>query len=152
MRDYFPCQLIKTADLDPSGRYIFCFAPHGVLTLSAWVCFDTEATGFAAKYPGIDVHPLTLEINFRLPFIREFLLAFGICDASRSSIKRILGKAPGSAVLLALGGAQVQVLQLAQAVSESGLCAVKTPRLSSASANSHAQMSPFSCTWRLGSC
>jgi hypothetical protein len=27
--DYFPTQLIKTADLDPDGRYIFVVAPHG---------------------------------------------------------------------------------------------------------------------------
>jgi hypothetical protein len=26
---YFPTQLIKTADLDPDGRYIFVVAPHG---------------------------------------------------------------------------------------------------------------------------
>jgi len=27
--DYFPTQLIKTAELDPDGRYIFVVAPHG---------------------------------------------------------------------------------------------------------------------------
>lgn len=97
--------MIKTAELDPDGRYILCYAPHGILTFSAFVCFDTEATGFAVKFPGIDLRPLTLTINFRLPLIREFLLSFGICDVSKASCLKILRKGSGSAILLAVGGA-----------------------------------------------
>jgi hypothetical protein len=34
--EYFPTQLIKTADLDPDQRYIFVVAPHGVVTMFCW--------------------------------------------------------------------------------------------------------------------
>jgi len=50
--EYFPTHLIKTAALDPDGRYIFVVAPHGVVTMYAWPVFDTNATDFAAQYPG----------------------------------------------------------------------------------------------------
>lgn len=33
--EYFPTELIKTADLDPDGRYIFVVAPHGAAALQA---------------------------------------------------------------------------------------------------------------------
>lgn len=50
--EYFDTKLIKTADLDPEQRYIFVVAPHGVVTMFCWPCFDTDATGFSEKFPG----------------------------------------------------------------------------------------------------
>lgn len=55
---------------------------------------------------GIDIHPMTLEVNFRLPFMREFLLLHGVVDASKTSCLMVLGKGSGQAILLAVGGAQ----------------------------------------------
>jgi hypothetical protein len=59
---------------------------------------------------GIDIHPMTLEINFRLPFMREFLLLHGVVDASKSACLWVLGKGSGQAILLAVGGAQESLL------------------------------------------
>jgi len=87
---YFPAQMVRTAALDPSRRCIFALAPHGILTFAAWAAFDTDACGFSSLFPGIDVHALTLSVNFRLPLLRELLLALGVCDASRASCLRIL--------------------------------------------------------------
>lgn len=110
LRDYFPAALHKTADLDPQQRYLFVAAPHGLVTMFVWVAFDTDATDFSAKFPGVDVVPLTLEINFRLPLVREFLLLHGIGDASMAACLSLLGRGPGSAILLAAGGAEESLL------------------------------------------
>lgn len=59
---------------------------------------------------GIDIHPMTLEINFKLPFMREFLLLHGVVDASKSACLMVLGKGSGQAILLAVGGAQEALL------------------------------------------
>eukprot|EP00878_Enallax_costatus_P007164 GHUV01007508.1.p2 GENE.GHUV01007508.1~~GHUV01007508.1.p2 ORF type:complete len:231 (+),score=53.48 GHUV01007508.1:473-1165(+) len=75
-----------------------------------WPCFDTDACGFSKKFPGIDIYPMTLEINFRIPFMREFLLLHGVVDASKQSCLMVLGKGAGQAILLAVGGAQESLL------------------------------------------
>jgi len=49
---------------------------------------------------------MTLELNFRLPLVREFLLWMGVVDASQEACFRILGKGAGAAIMLAVGGAQ----------------------------------------------
>jgi 2-acylglycerol O-acyltransferase 2 len=53
---------------------------------------------------------MTLEVNFKLPFMRELLLLHGVVDASRSACLMTLGKGSGSAILLAVGGAQEALL------------------------------------------
>lgn len=63
-----------------------------------------------APLTGIDIHPMTLEINFRIPFMREFLLLHGVVDASKQSCLMVLGKGPGQAILLAVGGAQESLM------------------------------------------
>lgn len=60
--------LHATAPLDPSGKYIFCYHPHGILSLGAFLNFGSEATGFSEKFPGIDLRLLTLTSNFKIPF------------------------------------------------------------------------------------
>ena len=49
---------------------------------------------------------MTLEVNFRLPLMREFLLAVGVADASQEACLRLLGRGGGAAIMLAVGGAQ----------------------------------------------
>lgn len=53
---------------------------------------------------------MTLEVNFKLPFMREFLLLHGVVDASKTSCLMVLGKGSGQAILLAVGGAQEALL------------------------------------------
>ncbi|GFH06374.1 uncharacterized protein HaLaN_00994, partial [Haematococcus lacustris] len=54
---YFPAKLHKTADLDPSGNYIFAAHPHGVACMSHTANFLTEASGFSKLYPGKGERP-----------------------------------------------------------------------------------------------
>ena len=105
-RDYFPIALHATAPLDPKGRYVIGYHPHGILSLGAFLNFGTEATGFSEKFPGIDLRLLTLTSNFRIPFYGFFLSMMGIADASRESCNKCLQRGPGSAIVLVLGGAK----------------------------------------------
>ena len=69
-RDYFPIELVKTAELDPTKNYICGYHPHGVLSCGAIGNFGTEATGFSERFPGITPYLCTLKENFRLPLVR----------------------------------------------------------------------------------
>jgi len=103
--NYFPLRLIKTQNLDPTGKYVFAYHPHGVISIGAFGNFATDATGFSRKFPGIDLRLLTLEMNFWCPWIREVLLHMGVCCASKKACNQILRKGPGSAIMLVVGGA-----------------------------------------------
>ena len=76
-QQYFPAQLIKTADLDPERNYIFGAHPHGIKGDSVLVNFGTEATGFSSAFPGLTPHAITLAINFKMPLIRSYFYALG---------------------------------------------------------------------------
>jgi len=103
---YFPMSLTRTAELDPKRNYIFGYHPHGIISVGALCNFATEATSFSRLFPGIDLRLLTLAINFRVPFFREYLLGMGINDASRESCCRNLTRGPGASVMLVVGGAR----------------------------------------------
>jgi 2-acylglycerol O-acyltransferase 2 len=109
MRDYFPIRLVKTAELDPSKNYVFGYHPHGIIGMGAWVNFATEANHFSEVFTGIDIHLLTLVTNFNMPLIRDLLISLGICSVSRRSCDNILTKAPGSSLMIVVGGAHEAV-------------------------------------------
>ena len=106
MIEYFPIHLHKTCDLPPDRPYIFGYHPHGIISLGAFCNFATEATGFAEKFPGIDLRLLTLSANFRIPFYGNYLSLLGLCDASKESCNHILSKGYGNSIMLVLGGAK----------------------------------------------
>eukprot|EP00891_Asterochloris_glomerata_P008927 jgi/Astpho2/8927/Aster-x1550 len=80
---YFPIRLVKTAELDPAGRYIFAQHPHGVLSLSTWASFCSNACNLPSCFPGIDLH---------------------LCET------HLCPSCADRAVLLAVGGAQEALL------------------------------------------
>jgi hypothetical protein len=53
MAEYLGARLVKTAELDPQGRYVFAAYPHGISAISGWMSFATEATGFSQLFPGV---------------------------------------------------------------------------------------------------
>lgn len=109
---YFPLRLHKTADLDPSRRYIMGYHPHGIISHGAWASFATNALGFNEKFPGITNSLLTLDSNFRLPFFRDWILSMGISSVSKESIRNLLSRGgpandgKGRAVTIVIGGAR----------------------------------------------
>ena len=106
IRDYFPIRLVKTCDIEPNRSYVFGYHPHGVISMGALVNFASYATRFDEKFPGLNVHVLTLASNFMMPFLREWILGMGLCDASRQTCGTILRKGGGECILLAVGGAE----------------------------------------------
>ncbi|KAJ7360181.1 hypothetical protein OS493_018173 [Desmophyllum pertusum] len=104
--EYFPIHLIKTADLDPKENYIFGYHPHGIIGIGALGNFCGEATGFSENFPGIYPHLLTLTVNFRFPFSRDYSMSFGACSVDKDSIEYILQKmGPGHSAAIVIGGA-----------------------------------------------
>jgi len=103
LRDYFPADLVKTADLDPKKKYVFGYHPHGILSVGAFVNFGTEATGFSEKFPGINFRCLTLSLNFIWPFYRDYLLSFGTGDVCAESCRYNLKQ--GTSIFIVVGGA-----------------------------------------------
>lgn len=105
-RDYFPVQLIKTADLDPDKNYIMGYHPHGIMCAGVFCNFATEATNFSKVFPGITPSPVTLEGNFWFPLHREYIMAYGACSVSKESLEYILTKqGKGNAAIIVVGGA-----------------------------------------------
>jgi len=80
---YFPIEVEKMADLDPSKNYIFGYHPHGIIGMGAQGVFATDATRFSKLFPGIMPRLLTLDLNFRIPFFSLLLGAQGVCSASK---------------------------------------------------------------------
>ena len=51
-RDYFPLELVKTANLDPNGKYLLCSHPHGAMPAGINVATATNVCGWDEKFPG----------------------------------------------------------------------------------------------------
>lgn len=104
--DFFPLNLIKTHDLDPSKNYLIGCHPHGVMAFGTSGNFASEGTGFSKLFPGVIAHLMTLNIQFKIPVYREWLMAMGICPASKESISHILtNMGPGHSCVIVVGGA-----------------------------------------------
>lgn len=102
---FYPAKIIKTAELDPEGNYIFAAHPHGIFCSSLFLAFATEGMNFSKIFPGIDVHFLTLVGHFKLPLVRDYILLHGMLDCSRDTCKRVLTGGTGRSIALAVGGA-----------------------------------------------
>ncbi|RSH83326.1 diacylglycerol O-acyltransferase 1 [Apiotrichum porosum] len=102
---YYPCSIVKEAELPPDKRYVFGYHPHGIIGMGALATFATEATGFGEYYPGIKPHLLTLDSNFKIPIYRDLLMALGMGSVARRSCTNILAQGPGSAITIVVGGA-----------------------------------------------
>lgn len=70
-------QLVKTAELDPSRNYLAGFHPHGILATGALTNLCTESTGFSSLFPGIRPHLMMLNLWFRVPFFRDYIMSGG---------------------------------------------------------------------------
>ncbi|XP_015683120.1 2-acylglycerol O-acyltransferase 2-A-like [Protobothrops mucrosquamatus] len=107
MKDYFPISLVKTADLDPSKNYIFGFHPHGVVLIGGTINFSTEATGFSKHFPGLKPHPMMLNVLFRFPFFRDYVMSLGLIPSDKESISYVLRKKEGgNIIVIVVGGAK----------------------------------------------
>ncbi|GFZ47336.1 diacylglycerol O-acyltransferase [Saitozyma sp. JCM 24511] len=102
---YYPCSIVKEADLPSDRPYLFGYHPHGIIGMGAFATFATDGTNFSEYFPGIKPHLLTLESNFKIPFYRDILMMHGVCSVSKRSCANILSHGPGHAITIVVGGA-----------------------------------------------
>ncbi|KAK8844118.1 hypothetical protein IAR55_006912 [Kwoniella newhampshirensis] len=102
---YYPCSIVKEADLPPDRPYLFGYHPHGIIGMGAFATFATEGTHFSELFPGIKPHLLTLESNFKIPFYRELIMIHGVGSVAKKSCANVLAQGPGSAITIVIGGA-----------------------------------------------
>lgn len=100
---YFPVTLHKSTDLDPKRAHIFCYHPHGVLAMGCNTALNTNGCNFDAVFPQIQRFGVTLNLVFRIPFFRDWLLWLGFISADRVSLSQTLQQ--GHSVVLVSGGA-----------------------------------------------
>ncbi|KAF2717179.1 DAGAT-domain-containing protein [Polychaeton citri CBS 116435] len=109
---YFPARLHRSAELEPTRKYIFGYHPHGIISHGAFAAFATEALGFSQLFPGITNTLLTLDSNFRVPIYRDYALRMGLASVSRESCENLLskggpnGEGMGRAITIVIGGAR----------------------------------------------
>jgi len=102
-RDYFPVDLVLTEKLDPKHNYIFGYHPHGILGLGCIANFATDANKTSEVLKGVDWRVATLDVNFKVPFFRDMLLAMGFCSVSKGSCDHLLSR--GKSIMIVIGGA-----------------------------------------------
>jgi hypothetical protein len=105
--DYFPIQLIKTAELPPDSNYILGCHPHGVFSIGAFTSLCTDGTNFSTLFPGLQSTILTLNGQFYFPFRREVGIFLGGCESSRESLTYLLSTpGKGRIIGIVVGGAE----------------------------------------------
>lgn len=88
--DYFPCSVVKTAELDPSNVYVLAVHPHGTLALNrAIFCFNKQDR-WNKQFPGIETRDLVASSAFKIPFIRDLWLWTSCVDASKPVAANVL--------------------------------------------------------------
>ena len=128
--DYLPLLLVKTAELDPKGKYVLGYHPHGIISVGCFGSFATNGArtlslveknrtdrtqdqqnengsmkrGFSSLFPGVDRRVITLPQNFSTPFLREYFLSMGAVTSDKTTFRKVL-KNPGRAVIVVVGGA-----------------------------------------------
>eukprot|EP01090_Pellita_catalonica_P014773 TRINITY_DN3843_c0_g1_i1.p1 TRINITY_DN3843_c0_g1~~TRINITY_DN3843_c0_g1_i1.p1 ORF type:complete len:336 (-),score=23.65 TRINITY_DN3843_c0_g1_i1:705-1712(-) len=103
--EYFPIKLKRTAELDPTENYLFCYHPHGIIGIGALGNF-AFVTKFSALFPGLDLRIGTLNMNFYVPVYRELLLASGMVSVSFKSCVYNLTRKAGASMMIVVGGAK----------------------------------------------
>nr|AFQ01091.1 2-acylglycerol o-acyltransferase [Glossina morsitans morsitans] len=118
MRDYFPIELVKTAELKPNRNYILACFPHGVIGTGVTNNMGNNIGKWLQLFPGVRPKIATLDVHFYIPFLREILRFWGLISCSKESLIYYLTKSndpehsdnkdgfTSNAVALLVGGAQ----------------------------------------------
>jgi hypothetical protein len=115
LRDYFPATLEfhnrdkLRENVGKAKSVMFACHPHGILATSTVLHMSLDTSHLLSGLPAMDLHGLTLDMNLRIPFLREWLMAFGPGGVSRQSCLTWLKSRPMKgkpAVALVPGGAR----------------------------------------------
>ncbi|KAH8372642.1 hypothetical protein KR009_001914 [Drosophila setifemur] len=117
-RDYFPVELVKTAELPPNRNYILASFPHGLLGTGICVNMGMDITKWLELFPKVRPKIGTLDHHFKTPFLREIIRWWGMVSVSKESLVYLLSKSndqkhkdnsdgfTSNAVAILVGGAQ----------------------------------------------
>ncbi|KAF5299238.1 hypothetical protein FQA39_LY02411 [Lamprigera yunnana] len=107
--DYFPLnlELASQFELDQKRNYLFCCFPHGIMPNGLFGAFNNYYGEFCNLFPNHTPHLLSLRTMFFWPFLRDLLLACGMCSVSAASLNYLLGTPEGGKVVgIIVGGAK----------------------------------------------
>ncbi|XP_017094226.3 2-acylglycerol O-acyltransferase 2-like [Drosophila bipectinata] len=117
-RDYFPVELVKTAELPPNRNYIIASFPHGLIGMGICVNMGMEISKWLKLFPQVRPKIATLDHHFKTPFLREVIRLWGMVSVSKESLVYLLNKSndpkhednqdgfTSNAVAILVGGAQ----------------------------------------------
>ncbi|XP_017017052.1 diacylglycerol O-acyltransferase 2 [Drosophila kikkawai] len=117
-RDYFPVELVKTAELPPNKNYILASFPHGILGTGIGINMGLEISKWLELFPQVRPKLGTLDQHFHVPFMREVIRCWGLVSVSKEALIRMLSKSndpnhkenrdgfTSNAVAILVGGAQ----------------------------------------------
>ncbi|KAH8372647.1 hypothetical protein KR009_001913 [Drosophila setifemur] len=117
-RDYFPVELVKTAELPPNKNYILASFPHGILGTGIGINMGLDISKWLELFPQVRPKLGTLDQHFHVPFMREVLRCWGLVSVSKEALMRLLSKSndpqdknnsdgfTSNAVAILVGGAQ----------------------------------------------
>ncbi|KAH8316515.1 hypothetical protein KR067_009345 [Drosophila pandora] len=117
-RDYFPVELVKTADLPADRNYILASFPHGILGTGIGINMGVEISKWLELFPQVRPKLGTLDQHFHVPFMREVLRCWGLVSVSKEALLRMLSRSndpkhkdnsdgfTSNAVAILVGGAQ----------------------------------------------
>ncbi|XP_017094352.2 diacylglycerol O-acyltransferase 2 [Drosophila bipectinata] len=117
-RDYFPVQLVKTAELPPNKNYIMASFPHGILGTGISTNMGLDISKWLELFPQVRPKVATLDQNFLTPIVRGLLKSWGLVSVSKEALVYLLTKSndpkhkdnqdgfTSNAVAILVGGAQ----------------------------------------------
>lgn len=100
---YFPARLHMDAELK-DGLYLFAVHPHGLWSSAVWCNLIPDSVGSGLPRRRV----CTLDMNFKVPLLRDVLFAMGLIGSSSKSIRKSLNA--GVSVMLVVGGGREAML------------------------------------------
>lgn len=85
-REYFPIELVKTAELPPNKNYLLACFPHGVISFSVFNNFCSDICKWNELFPKVRINTGTLAMHFNSPFWREIISSWGMVSVSKSTL------------------------------------------------------------------
>ncbi|XP_037712931.1 2-acylglycerol O-acyltransferase 2-A-like [Drosophila subpulchrella] len=117
-RNYFPVELVKTAELPPNKNYIVASFPHGIIGTGICINMSLDIENWLELFPQVRPKIATLDHHFKTPFLRDILRWWGMVSVSKESLAYLLSKSndpkhkdnkdgfTSNAVAVLVGGAQ----------------------------------------------
>uniref|UniRef100_A0A6P4FZB4 Acyltransferase n=1 Tax=Drosophila rhopaloa TaxID=1041015 RepID=A0A6P4FZB4_DRORH len=117
-RNYFPVELVKTAELPANKNYIVASFPHGILGTGTCVNMGMDITNWLELFPHVRPKIGTLDHHFKTPLLRDIVRWWGMVSVSKESLAYLLTKSndpahkdnrdgfTSNAVAVLVGGAQ----------------------------------------------